>query len=91
MTTAGSPEAIAAWMLAEVDSRGKLYTVAAAAHVDRAHGAPHVGYDAEGLPYVKAPVLDAFRALSGDYVVWSMSGLFWRRRRAGDQPGREQK
>ncbi len=91
MATNGSPEAIAAWMLGEVERRGRLYSAAAAEEVDRMHGAPHVGYDEDGDPFLMPPVVDAFQALSGDDVVWSMSGRFWRRRAAGDKPGRQQK
>jgi hypothetical protein len=91
MTTDGSPEAIAAWMLDEVGRRGRLYAAAAADEVDRKHGAPLVGYDDDGEPFLRQPVVDAFQALSGEDVVWSMSGRYWRRREMGDRPGRHQK
>jgi len=40
---------------------------------------------------ITPPVIEAFRALAGDGVVWSMGGRFWRRREPGDRPGRDQR
>jgi hypothetical protein len=91
VATNGSPQAIAAWMLTEVERRGRLYSAAAAEEVDRLHGAPLVGYDEEGMPFLNKPVVDAFQELSGDGIVWSMSGRYWRRREPSDRPGRQQK
>lgn len=91
MATDRSPQTIAAWMLSEVERRGRLYAAAAADEIDRLHGAAVVGYDDEGKPFLKKPVLDAFREISSDNVVWSMGTLCWRKRQAGDRPGREQR
>ncbi len=91
MRTDGSPDSVAAWMLLQMERLGRLYSAGAADEIDRLHGPPHVAYDAEGSPYLTPPIIEAFRAASGDDVVWSIGGRFWRRRVAGDKPGRDQR
>ena len=78
-------------MLSELERQGKLYQSYVADEVAARHGEPLVGYDDEGLPFLKPPVVSAFQELTGDAVVWCMSGRYWRHRRSGDTPGREQR
>ncbi len=91
LKAAATPQVVAEWMMTELDRSGRLYMANAAETVDAEHGPPLVRFDNDGLPVLQPPVIAAFQALSGDGVVWCMSGQYWRRRRPRDEPGREQR
>ncbi len=88
---AATPQVVASWMMTEIEQSGRLYMANAADSVAAEHGPPLVRFDDEGLPILQPPVISAFQDLTGDAVVWCMSGQYWRRRRPGDEPGREQR
>jgi hypothetical protein len=89
--TVATPQVVAEWMMAELDQSGRLYRARVADDVAAQHGPPLVAFDEDGLPILQPPVIAAFQELTGEAVVWCMSGQYWRRRRPGDRAGREQR
>ena len=54
-------------------------------------GAGYVYENHHGHMAINAEVLAAFRELTGDRVVWSRGGKYWRLRDEDDEPGRGQR
>jgi hypothetical protein len=82
-------EEAAAWMLEQLERRKFLDQSLVAQQLrkqDKALTYPN----ANGNPAIVKPVLDAFRALLPDEVVWSRSSRHWRYRKPRDKPGRMQ-
>lgn len=78
-------EAIAArWMLEQIEAEGFLGHQRALAEI----GEDFIYLNAHGHRAISPAVLAAFRDASGDRVVWSRRGRFWRLRRSSDRPGR---
>jgi hypothetical protein len=85
-----TPRDVAMWMRAELDQHGHLRQSDAADGIVRQFGPDFVYENDNGNPGIEPRVLDAFRRLTGNNVVWVQSEFKWRYRRAGDQPGRRQ-
>lgn len=81
----------AQWMLDEIHRDGHLYQCDAVEALPRRFGAGLVYTNARGHEAIRSEVLAVFRAMSGDQVVWSRGGKYWRLREHDDEPGREQR
>ena len=58
--------------------------------VEKKYGKAFVYDNANGNRAIKKSVLDEFRKVSGEDVVWEKSGRLWRFRKSYDKPGRQQ-
>jgi len=90
MSPDATPADVAAWMLSEYQKETVLYQDTAAGEIAARFGNSFVYENANGNLALSAPVLTAFRKISGDDVVWSKSERYWRAREKGDVPGRNQ-
>ena len=79
---------IAQWMLGEFRPKGYLDQHYAASQIRQRFGEEHTYKNANGNWAIKKPILDAFRKLTPDDVVWSRSDQRWRTRRPYDKPGK---
>lgn len=85
-----TPEEVAQWMLAELDRRQHLYQEDVAHQIRINFGEEFVYLNANGNIAIGRDVLKAFRALTGDAVIWERGQRMWRRRATYDPPGRQQ-
>ena len=85
-----TPEAIAQWMLTRLEASGPLYQADAAGQIEREFGEEFTYLNDNGNPAIDKRVLRAFRKISGDAIVWDRWDFCWRKREAGDAPGRKQ-
>jgi hypothetical protein len=83
-----TPESIARWMLRSVEEEGSLYQADAVAQITERFGEEFTELNDSGNRVIGKPVLDAFRDISEDTVVWDRGEHFWRKREADDPPGR---
>ncbi len=79
-----SPEEIAEWMLSEYSKANRLVQRAAARQIRQLFGEEHVYKNKNRNWAINKPVLDKFREITGDDVVWSRSRQLWRQRRETD-------
>jgi hypothetical protein len=86
-----TPEAIAQWMLDELERRRELYQIDAVNGIVKNFGPEFTETNKNGNLSIKKPVREAFNKLTGDTVVWDHWGRYWRKRQPGDAPGREQR
>lgn len=88
MTT---PEAVASWMLDELrNQNGVLYQEDAAYKIAARFGDEFTYLNTGGGLAIRRDVLEEFKRLTGETVVWSRGEKMWRRREAFDTPGRRQ-
>jgi len=80
---------VAAWMCKQVMVR-PLYQDDAAWKIRRRFGKKFVYDNDYGNPAIDKALLEKFRELTGDDVVWSRSEKLWRKRTKSDAPGRMQ-
>jgi hypothetical protein len=83
-------EDVARWMLEEVKSTGTLEQEHAVFEIEHRFGEGFTYITDRGGNSINKNVLDAFRKLSGDDVVWARRSRYWRMRQAGDEPSRAQ-
>ena len=75
---------VAGWMRAQVAEHGRLARREAAECIRHAFGEAHLHRSKYGTGAIRAEVLDAFRALTPERVVWSRRERAWRLRRPSD-------
>jgi hypothetical protein len=80
---------VAKWMMEQIGEK-PLYQDKAAWEIKKRFGETFVYSNENGNPAIVKAVLEKFRKVSGDDVVWSRGDYCWRRRRASDKPGRQQ-
>jgi len=85
-----APGAIAKWMLRELIRAGSLPQATAADRIASKFGEKFTYTNTNGNLAIRKEVLDAFRKLTGDSVVWELGEHTWRRRQSHDHPGRQQ-
>jgi ribosomal protein S19E (S16A) len=85
--TATSTE-IAEWMLRQFEAIGWLRQSNVAVQILTKFGDKYVYRNKNRNYAINKDILDEFRRITPDNVVWSRSRQQWRRRRAGDPPGR---
>ena len=83
-------EAVAEWMLDRVTSEGFLGHALAVVEIKERFGPACLCRNARGHLAIQPEVLKAFANRSGEQVVWSRRGRFWRVRQPSDLPGRRQ-
>jgi hypothetical protein len=78
-------------MLSELEKQdGVLYQSDAASRIADLFGEDFVYENDDGNTCIDRAVLNAFRNLTGDSVVWSRGDRLWRQREAGDKLTRQQ-
>lgn len=85
-----SPDTVAAWMVSELEKSNCLYQIEVADKLRHEHGDEATYINSGGNVAISNEILTAFNKLTGNGVVWVRSGRYWRRREAGDIPGRQQ-
>jgi len=83
-----TPESIARWMLDRVEEEGCLYQADAVTEIAERFGKEFTPVNEHGHPTIAKPVLEAFRDISEDSVVWDRGERCWRKRGPDDEPGR---
>jgi hypothetical protein len=79
---------VARWMLAEFErNAGRLLQADAQMQIQQRFGEGFVHPSRRGGNSIDRLVLQKFRELTGEAVVWDMNEGGWRRRRSGDPPG----
>jgi hypothetical protein len=91
-TAAGdvTPETIAQWMVSRLEQEGRLYQSDAVSEIAERFGDEFTYENDNGNPAIDKRVTTAFRKITGDTVVWERWDFCWRKREAGDTPGRKQ-
>jgi hypothetical protein len=84
--TAALPRVVAEWMVSEFDRRERRLTLQQAlANIRKKFGEEFVHRNKFGDLAVVDVVLEEFRKLTTDCVVWDKDGKFWRERRPGEK------
>lgn len=84
-----TPEAVAAWMLAQAEREGCIYQDDVVDYLVKAKREDLLTENADGNQVVGKAVLAAFRKLTETTVVWVKPDRYWRWRVAEDEPGRD--
>ena len=90
MTRDTSAQDVAAWMLDELRRDGMLFQTVVVYEMTKRFGESFAYHNSNGHLAISKAVLDAFRKLSENNVVWCRSGRYWRLREISDLPGRQQ-
>lgn len=79
---------VAEWMLKALAAENCLYQDDVVDFLVRSRQESFLIENADGNQVLARPVLDSFKKLTPDNVVWVRSGFYWRYRVAEDEPGR---
>lgn len=79
----------AGWMLAQIGVHGCIYQDEVVDFLVRAKAEDLLRENADGNLVVGRAILDAFKALTEETVVWVKAERYWRWRVKEDEPGRE--
>lgn len=90
MDTEITPEAIAQWMLDELERQQALCQQHAVIEIAKRSGPEFTYTNENGNPAIGERILKAFRKISGETVVWERWDFCWHKRTAADAPGRKQ-
>ena len=77
------------WMQAQIEQHGCLYQDDVVDYLVKLGNKDLLRENADGNLVVGRSLLDAFRKLNAETVVWVKSDFYWRTRVAEDEPGRE--
>ncbi|WP_371364567.1 hypothetical protein ACA097_16365 [Pseudomonas sp. QL9] len=80
---------VAQWMLEQLEREGCIYQDDVVDHLVKGNAEGLLRENADGNLVVGRKVLDAFKAVSEQTVVWVKPDMYWRWRVAEDEPGRE--
>ncbi|HHR6132281.1 TPA: DUF6953 family protein [Providencia alcalifaciens] len=80
---------IATWMQSQLEKDGCLYQEDAVDFLVKNAQEFFLKENADGNLVLTPPVLNAFKKLNADTVVWVRPDLYWRFRVAEDEDGRE--
>ncbi|MFG0496400.1 DUF6953 family protein [Pseudomonas sp. YQ_13] len=86
MTT--DAKSVSAWMMAQMEKDGCLYQDDVVDYLVRAKTEELLRENSDGNLVLGATVLNAFKKLTPDSVVWVGPDKYWRWRVAEDEPGR---
>jgi hypothetical protein len=81
---------IAEWMAAELDRQIYLYQETVVYDIASKFGDQFTYLNANGNLAIRADVLNEFRKLTADSVVWERGSRMWRKRQDYDPAGRRQ-
>jgi len=81
---------VAQWMFDEINKGNYLYQEETVYTISEVFGDDFVCENDNGNLAIKKTVLDAFRKLTDESVVWSRGERMWRLREEHDEPGRQQ-
>ena len=81
---------VALWMVEELKNEEILYQDVVVYQIVEKFGDEFTYYNNNGNLAIAKPVLDGFRKLTGDSVVWERGARLWRQREGYDEPGRRQ-
>ncbi len=85
-----TPADVAAWMFDELKCQKEIDQTDIVYDIERRFGARFTYTNEAGNPAISKDVLDAFKKITGNDVVWERSRRCWRFREKGDDPGRLQ-
>lgn len=85
-----TPRDVAEWMLEELNREDVLYQEPVVSEIEAKFGEEFTYTNENGNPAIDRRVLKAFRAITGDDVVWVREDFMWRKRASHDEPGRQQ-
>lgn len=85
-----TPKEVAQWMLEEINKANNLYQSDAAAAIKTKFGERFCYINQNGNLAVDRKVLNEFKKLTGNLVVWDRNGHLWRLREDYDTPTRRQ-
>ena len=80
---------VSGWMLVQVKKDGCVYQDDVVDHIVRAESEELLRENADGNLVLGTAVLNAFKKLTPDSVVWVKPDRYWRWRVAEDEPGRD--
>ncbi|EJM24743.1 DUF6953 family protein [Pseudomonas sp. GM25] len=86
MTT--DAKSVSDWMLAQIEKDGCLYQDDVVDHIVRAKSEVLLRENTEGNLVLGTTVLNAFKKLTPDSIVWVGPDKYWRWRVTEDEPGR---
>lgn len=81
-------KSVSDWMLAQIEKDGCLYQDDVVDHIVRANAEVLLRENTEGNLVLGTTVLNAFKKLTPDSVVWVGPDKYWRWRVGEDEPGR---
>jgi hypothetical protein len=85
-----SSDTVAKWMLEEVEREELVYQETLVSDIETKFGETFTYINENGNAAISKDVLEAFRRISVDTVVWERQSRSWRKREACDEPGRQQ-
>jgi hypothetical protein len=85
-----TPEQVAAWMLDELERDNYLHQETVVHKIASQFGEPFTYRNESGNRAIRKDVLNAFRKLTGESVIWARGTRMWRKRRQHDRSGRQQ-
>ena len=86
MASSEEEKSVARWMLEQYHQRLRLVQATAARGIRTTFGEHHVYKNRQRNWGINKSILDEFRKLTPDDVVWSRSTQTWRQRRETDPP-----
>lgn len=86
MGTTDTEKEVARWMLEQYERHKRLVQSSAAYGIRKAFGEEHVYKNRQRNWGINKGVLEEFRKLTPNNVVWSRSSQTWRERREADPP-----
>jgi hypothetical protein len=89
MKSGHKAQKVAEWMLNELKRMGKLHQDTAVYEIAEKFGSRFTYDNEDGNLAIRIDILDAFRELTKDSVVWVHGDRYWRMRAPGDGPGRD--
>ena len=88
MSATEEEKKIAQWMLEQLITRKHLSQRSAAHGIRTSFGTEHLYRNKQRNWAIKKPILEHFRTLTPENIVWSRGRQTWRFRRPGDPEGR---
>lgn len=81
-------KSVSDWMFAQIKRDGCIYQDGVVDHILRAKADELLRENSDGNLVLGTAVLNAFKKLTPDLVVWVVPDRYWRWRVAEDEPGR---
>lgn len=86
MSSTDEEKAMALWMLAQYQQNNRLSQSIAARGIRQNYGEQHLYKNKQHNWAINKGILEEFRKLTSNDVVWSRSNQMWRQRRPTDPP-----